>query len=294
MLREASRSTLPNFRLSQWVTLRLQLLWVYEKAMVKEATSTSQSEYGFQSALLVHKGWALAGESESGARRAGPGQWLFLRQGKRWQRFSADCELLSIGYRFQYPTGEAVYDEGLPLVVDAADCLQLEREARKVLRTVKRHIGLGFYLGERVVDMRAYLLTQNAFRLFLVELAEVYAAEGLSRRDLREPSQYVLRALDLIQGVPSGRSVKSADIAHAAGLSQTHLDRLMVQDTGHTVHQQIELRRLQLAQDALQAGAVPLKTIAYDLGFCSPSHFHSWFRKRQGVTPAQFRRRNVW
>lgn len=294
MLSRSEVPRLPRFRLTQWSVLRLQLLWAYEKPMEREATFIGQSAYTFQSALLVRKGWALAGENESGARRAGPGQWLLLRQGKRWQRFSPDCVLLSIGYRFQFPTGEAVFDEGFPLVVDSTAFPQLERDALKLMRSMKKHVGLGFQLGEREVDMRDYLLSQNALRLFLIQLAEMYADCGVGRGNMREHSGHVLRALDVIQGMPPGMPMKSAELARQVGLSQTHLDRLMVLETGHTIHQQIELRRLQLAQDALQARDASLKSIAFDLGFCSPSHFHSWFRKRQGMTPQQFRRRNLW
>ncbi|MBC2595275.1 helix-turn-helix transcriptional regulator [Ruficoccus amylovorans] len=284
----------PCFRLSQWVTLRLQLLWAYEKSMGDVSTSGEGDSYGFQSALLVKKGWGKAGVDRASALRAGPGQWLILGQGRRWQSFSADCVLLSIGFRFQYPTGEAVFEEGFPVLADGAEFPQLEREALRAMRLVKKHVGLGFYQGERQVSMRDYLLTQNALRLFLIELAGVFAARGIGVPDMNDLSPHVLRALEVIQNMPPAQPMKSAEVARLAGLSQTHLDRLLVVETGHTIHQQIELRRMQLAQDALQDRAASLKSIAYGLGFCSPSHFHSWFRRRQGVTPQQFRQRSSW
>ena len=291
---EVSKSDVyPRFRLNQWLTLRLQLLWAYEKTMDPGANLTRDG-FTFQSALLVRKGWAHAGRTEADSLRAEPGQWLFLGQGRRWQSFSPGCVLFSIGFRFQLPTGEAVFDEGFPLRVDAQDCPRLEREGLKVMRSINKHVGLGYYQGERTIDMRDYMLSQNALRLFLIELARVFAARSLPQRRMGEHSDHVLRALDIIQGMPPGTVMKSAEVARRAGLSQTHLDRLMAVETGHTIHQQIELRRLQLAQDALQAQTASLKSIAYDLGFCSPSHFHSWFRKRQGMTPAQFRQRNAW
>ncbi len=294
MRKKPPASIYPSFRLNQWVALRLQLLWAYEKVMETSTSVSRGTEYTFQSALLVRKGWALLGSSEEEALRADPGQWIILGQGWRWQRFSPDCVLFSIGFRFQLPNGEPIYDKGFPLRIESEDFPQLKREAFKVMRSIKKHIGLGFYLGERSIDMRDYLLSQNALRLFLIELAAVFSAHGIAPRHLSEHSDPVRGTLELIQRMPPGKVLKSAEVARRIGLSQTHLDRLMVVETGHTVHQQIELLRLQQAQAALQARTASLKSIAYDLGFCSPSHFHSWFRRHQGMTPMQFRERNAW
>jgi len=104
----------------------------------------------------------------------------------------------------------------------------------------------------------------------------------------------VLDALEIIDSALSlpGFSPKNAsDIANELKISQTHLDRLMIQETGLTLYQQIEARRFQKAQDALIANESSLKVIAYDLGFSSPSHFISWFKQRQGITPLQYRKR---
>lgn len=279
----------PSFRLDQWTALRLQLLWAYEKEM-ESASSKRALFYSFQSALLVKQGWAKAGKQEANAVKANEGEWLILPQGCRWQSFSSDSVALSIGFRFQLPTGEAVYDEGLPVRVRTQDFPKLEREANRAMRAMRRHIGLGFYLRKQMVNMRDFLTAQNALRFFLIELAEVFHAQGAHPRIMSHENPHVLKAFEFIES--GGQS--GAEVARLVGISLTQLDRLMVAETGYTVHGQLELRRLQLAQDALQADATPLKTIAYDLGFCSPSHFHSWFKKRQGMTPSQYRERTVW
>ena len=279
----------PSFRLDQWTTLRLQLLWAYEKEMM-DSGSKGGSNYSFQSVLLVKRGWARAGGSETNALYATKGEWLFLPQGPRWQRFSPDCVVLSIGFRFQLPTGEAIFDEGLPVKVNAVDFPRLEREANRVMHAMRKHIGLGFYLQKEIINMRDFLTAQNALRLFLIEIATAFHAKGVSHRIMSHENPHLLRAFEVIEGgVSSGR-----EVARRIGISLTQLDRLMVAETGYTVHGQLELRRLQLAQDALQANAASLKSIAYDLGFCSPSHFHSWFKKRQGMTPSEYRERAVW
>lgn len=281
-------SIYPRFRLDQWTTLRLQLLWAYRKLIETADKPQHPGHFPFHTAALVCEGWAEAQHEGTRRIRANAGQWLVLRQGLRWQRFSKDCELLSIGFRFQLPTGEAVFDEGFPLRFASADHPGLEREAWRVLRHVRKSIGEGYYLRQQMVDMREYLLAQNALRLFLLELAGVFHACGIRQRTMSPGNPHVLRVLDIIEHLPTGQSVTGASIAKQVGLTITHLDRLMLAQTGHTVHQQIELRRIQRAQDALLARASSLKAIAYDLGFSSPSHFHRWFKKTHNMTPLQY------
>ncbi len=282
----------PEFRLEQWSSMRLQLLWAYQKRM-KHPQMGSSPSYDFQTAAIVMQGWAEVGQIESERLRAEAGQWLIFKQGKRQQRFSADCELLSVGYRFQLPTGEALYDEGLPVSFAADQHPQLEREARKVLRLMEQHIGAGFLLSKQVVDMRHYLLSQNALRSFLIELAAILHTHGVRPQSMGQGHPQVAQALERINSSPIselGKTVSNQTIARKVGLSLTHLDRLMVAETGRTVFQHIDTRRLRTAQDALLADQDSMKAIAYALGFSSPAHFNSWFKKRTQTTPLQFRK----
>lgn len=272
--------------------MRLQLLWAYEKSMLG-VVSPSGTSYSFQSALLVLKGWAEAGESPSRHKRATQGQWLILRQGPRWQRFSDDAVVLSIGFRFQLPTGEAIYDENFPVKVESSDWPGLERAAGRVMSSMKKHVSLSFFPRQQVVNMRDFLLSQSALRLFLIELADIFQAEGVRPRTMSQGNTHVLDALEIIDHIPPGKTMTAQDIAAQTGITLTHMDRLMVAETGHTVHKQLEMRRLVLAQDALLANTASLKSIAYDLGFCSPSHFNHWFRKNHGQTPLQFRQHSA-
>ncbi len=270
----------------------MQLLWAYQK-QGNLPQSVDPLGYHFQSAALVIQGWAKVGGGTGAERKAIAGQWLIFRQGVRLQQFSADCELLSIAYRFQLPTGEALYDEGLPLIFDADDEPRLEREARQVLRLMARHVDAGFLRSQQVVDMRDYKLTQNALRSFLLELTGILHAHGIHPHVMREGPWQVTQALEFMNSTEIselGKSVTNTMIAQRVSLSLTHLERLMVAETGRTLFQHIDLRRLSAAQDALLAEHDSMKAIAYSLGFSSPAHFNSWFKKRTQMTPLQFRR----
>ena len=283
-----SEAAVPEYRLEQWMTLRMQLLWAYERCMERKAVP-DVGNYGFQSALFIRDGWIEAGASEAGARRAEAGEWLILEQGRRWQRFSPDCQLLSIGFRFQLPTGEAVYDNGLPLLVEGRMSADLLLRAAEVLHEMDRRIGLGYFPYDRMVGLRDYLSVQNVFRGFLMELAEVFSAAKCTAHRLNEKNPHVSKAFSEMEKIPAGARRTAGQLAERVGISLPHLDRLMVADTGATVHEQMERRRLATAEDALQSHAVSLKAIAFQLGFSSPSHFSSWFKKHRGVSPGKFR-----
>jgi AraC-like DNA-binding protein len=286
-------SEYPQYRWGQWTSMRLQLLWAYEKRMNLPETF-AQNDYNFQTVALVCEGWAELRHRKTQHIRAECGEWLIFKQGRRWQRFSKDCKLLSIGYRFQLPTGEAIFDEGLPLCVSANQFPKLENEARNILGLMKAHVGAGYMRFKEIVDMRHYLLSQNALGSFLVELAHICNTYDIHARSMCLGNSQVIQALEIINAFPETselRCMKSSDIAQRIGLSPTHMDRLMVQETGLTVHQHMDNRRLITAQDALIAKQESLKVISYTLGFSSPSHFNSWFKKKEGCTPLQYRNR---
>ncbi len=268
----------------------MQLIWAYEKRM-KHTEEFYETRNNFQTALLVKKGWAEAGQSKASVKRARKGQWLVLRQGKRLQRFSPNCEILSIGFRFQFPTGDAVYDEGYPLCFESHLSPEFNEAALKVLEEVRLHIGDGYYLRQQEMDMEHFLMSQNALRVFLIELAKVFHSHEMPPQTGIQENPLVSQALVTIDEAINApdKKIKTSDIARRMQLSTSHLDRLMVSGTGRTIHQQIEARKLQLAQDALIADHSSLKTIAYDLGFSSPSHFNYWFKQREGVTPLAYR-----
>jgi AraC family transcriptional regulator len=78
-------------------------------------------------------------------------------------------------------------------------------------------------------------------------------------------------------------------LAELCGVSSGHLMRAFKQTTGETVHAYVERVRLAKAQRLLCETDLPLKAIAAELGFSTPSSFSFAFRRATGGTPASFR-----
>lgn len=108
-------------------------------------------------------------------------------------------------------------------------------------------------------------------RLNARELARVRAARDRLLFDLREPPD--LEAL-----------------AREVGLSAKRLNRGFRELYGTTVFTYLRDARLDAARAALEGGStLPLKQLAWELGYGQASNFVTAFRRRFGVTPGSFR-----
>jgi two-component system, response regulator YesN len=94
------------------------------------------------------------------------------------------------------------------------------------------------------------------------------------------------RVLDLMIS-QSPRSVR--DLALAVRLSPTHLQRLFKQQTGVHLSDLLAARRLQRAAHLLLTTDLPIKQIAYAVGYEHQSSFVRAFERRFSQAPSLYR-----
>jgi transcriptional regulator GlxA family with amidase domain len=82
-----------------------------------------------------------------------------------------------------------------------------------------------------------------------------------------------------------------AALAARACLSDRHLARVFVQQTGRTPGDYVDAVRVEVARRLLEETAVPLEAVARRSGFGSTETLYRSFRRRVGSAPAQYRRR---
>lgn len=80
-------------------------------------------------------------------------------------------------------------------------------------------------------------------------------------------------------------------IAANASLSPYYFTRIFSGETGFTPHQYVIATRISFAKYLLQNGNMSVKEIAFMSGFHSESGFCATFRKREGITPGEYRSR---
>ena len=83
------------------------------------------------------------------------------------------------------------------------------------------------------------------------------------------------------------------DMADHIGLSTRHLGRLFRQEMNMAVGEWLEAGRIDKAKRLLEAGTLPLKTIAGQCGYSSCDVLRRAFTKRTGMTPSMYRRLNL-
>ncbi len=87
------------------------------------------------------------------------------------------------------------------------------------------------------------------------------------------------------------QEITAEGIAEHVGLSQYYLSRLFKKLTGQTMMEYLTSERIEAAKQLLTSGERDLQQIAALLRFCDQSHFTQVFRKKTGMTPAEFRRK---
>ncbi|MDY3249350.1 MAG: AraC family transcriptional regulator [Candidatus Choladocola sp.] len=78
-------------------------------------------------------------------------------------------------------------------------------------------------------------------------------------------------------------------LARNSNMSQFHFTRVFTAETGYTPHQYLIATRINYAKFLLKTSDIPVKEIAFNSGFNSESGFCSSFRKREKMTPGEYR-----
>ena len=81
------------------------------------------------------------------------------------------------------------------------------------------------------------------------------------------------------------------DIAQAVYLSPCYLSRIFKQELGCTLMEYLTKVRVEKAKTMLKDPRFNVMQVANEIGFDDPSYFAKVFKKREGVTPSQFRQK---
>ena len=131
---------------------------------------------------------------------------------------------------------------------------------------------------------------QSAQELRQLLLALVERETG--RRNTAESVRRVIAHALAIIDVEYGRNMGLAEVADRLGLSPSYLSHLFAREVGKTFIRHLSLYRLERAAELLHRTVLPVAEVGRAVGYPSPSYFSLLFRRRYGVTPAQFRESN--
>lgn len=157
---------------------------------------------------------------------------------------------------------------------------QLE-QVLMLLRT-ELHKGDG-WVGQLYVESLANVLAVNLLRDYSAAKPRIALYEGgLGDRKILQISDYIQAHLD--------QSIKLADLAEVASMSQFHFSRMFKQSMGITPHQYLLQQRIEQAKQLLKGTKGAIAEIALQCGFNSQSHLSKHFRDVTGMTPNAYRK----
>ena len=79
-------------------------------------------------------------------------------------------------------------------------------------------------------------------------------------------------------------------VANHVGLSASHFSRIFKKETSYSPYEYIILVRINKAKHLLKTTDMPIKEIAYEVGYHSESNFCNSFTQRIGISPINFRK----
>lgn len=85
------------------------------------------------------------------------------------------------------------------------------------------------------------------------------------------------------------RPIEVRDVAVQVHLSERHLSRLFVRETGKSVLEYLTDLRIEAASQLLLDDSVPIKQVARAVGYPDPHYFTTLFGRKTGVTPGVYR-----
>ncbi len=280
-------------RYRDWLNLNLHLLWCHNLPVARGLEPTGpiivSTEYTNSGAWLVREGWAQV-EHDGQTHRAEPGQWLIVKPGRRVQTFSAEARLLSIAFDARWPDGSHLFEQGLSMVVEAADAPLLEKHVRPILDTMKTVNPDTWDARDHDVDLPLFLQLETLLCNWLIALAEVLKARGIGHSGHTGLDERVRSSLDHLHATDPGEPLDVNHLATKVGVSANHLARLFRRDLRTTPGQYWDRLRVEHARNRLLQPEARVKEIAIELGFTYLSHFSKWYKRHTGHAPRAIRK----
>lgn len=274
-----------------WSRLYVRLLWAYEGAPQGMHHALPEAAQSIM-CWFIQRGEVEAEGAKSGLVRGHAGQWLFLANDKVRHDFTDDARIVSLRLIVRWPGGQPLYPNDQWIKFDSANSPLLERHTRSLLRRLRPYLSrardLTHLMAEpaRLVD---YIRIEQATLQWLVVYDSVMQSLGVQPTPVSRMDDRVGRAVELLDRQDLGDPADEREIATLVGLSIGQLNRLFTSQVGMTVKAYAEQRRIDHVRRTLLSSTMPIKQLAYTMGFRQQSHFSRWFHKKTGIYPRAFR-----
>ena len=278
-----------RLHVENWHKLNCRLVWAYE-GPVRAKFKVGAFRQEAVPAWLIRRGWVRMTFGRS-TESCEAGNWYFPKAGTWRQEFSPDAEILSMRFIAQWPDTTSLFDRSKSLVIPVDEAPRLTAIARRLARYTHEHQMQGADKPEQVPKtLKHYIDTHRLFLDWMTVYVDLMEQQGVKTVPHQPLDDRVWLAVNQMERTGLHTPLRENELARLAGLSKSHLNRIFVGNMGMTPAEYWEQRRISAARSALLESERSVKTIAYELGFNSLSHFSSWVKKKLGRSPRDFRR----
>jgi AraC family transcriptional regulator len=181
---------------------------------------------------------------------------------------------------FDAPSSEVVDCLGSLTAEELTRALRVEdATVHFLLRRILREMQNPGFAGDFLIESMALTLLIESVRA--IRRDELPQPGGLTPRHLKTIDDY-LENIEV--GYPS-----VSEIARLCGFSTHYFSRLFMRSTGRSVGQYLANWRMRRAETLLAETDMPLKEVAYRLGYANPANFSTAFRIAMLQTPRTYR-----
>jgi AraC-like DNA-binding protein len=271
--------------------LQARLMWANERAIEDRYLDMDVTASSLETvAWFIEYGTVTVAYARGQKVRAEAGQWLFLRADEGRQHFTKGARLMSLRFHLRLRGGKPLFKRARDVVVTGAMGDRLRESARRLVAEFERVDAPGtLFVARGRLSLVDNFRIESAFMNWLGDYVEAMEAAGETPEAASERDSRVAKALTLIEDHRMREKFSEVELARRCGLSVNQLGRLFRAELGVSPFQYYESRRLELARHALSESSLPVKEVAFELGFSSPPHFSNWFTERASVSPRAWR-----
>lgn len=281
----------PSASWKEWMNLRTNLAWVSEGPVAPE---TRKGHYNADhlGAWLILRGNVVL-KQPGKTVTAGAGEWVLPWPGERYQEFSEDACILSVRFNANWPDGKPLFENGLSAVIKAADFPLLEKKARLLLISAQQVIpGNKYGISTATIPFESFFEVKEALLKWVNEYWRTLCAIGLRPTRVGIRDERVVKALQCLDMLPLSAQLRENNLAAESGLGVSQFVRIFREQLDETPKQYFDHRRHEYCRQMLANSNVPIKEIAYNLGFSRLSDFSAWVKNQFNVPPRVFRENN--
>lgn len=176
------------------------------------------------------------------------------------------------------------------IVKQGRDIWEYSEEMQNFIRNLNEYAARNHIDAEEYKIARSYENVQSLERAVLNYLAEISEKMGQARE--KNYSRYTKQAIEYMQE-HYAEDIAVPDIAEAVGISEGHLRKVFKQETELKIIDFLTDYRLEKAKRYMQKGEHLLDMIWKKTGFASAQYFSYVFKKKEGISPRDYIKRNL-